>query len=207
METKKTTLNGLKLNDSNPRIIRDAKFEKLLKSILTLPKMLTLRPVVANSAMVVLGGNMRMRALQEIAKMTEQELTQKLKAYGREDLIDLWLRWHDKPEVEYVSAEELTDEEQQQFIIKDNVGYGEWDWDMLANEWDTEELSDWGVDVWVAPSVDIDDLFKDTDIADKKKVNDIIKVEIPATQKDSIEAIKNAIEEACKEWKGCKVIL
>lgn len=126
MEIKKVKLSALKLNDRNPRLIKGFKFQQLVKSILTFPKMLELREIVTDEAMMVLGGNMRLRALQHIAKMTEQELRQQLKSYDRE---------------------ELTDEQKQEFIAKDNVAYGEWDWDMLANEWDMEDLKDWGVDV------------------------------------------------------------
>jgi len=147
MNIKKTPLSALRLNDGNPRIIKDHKFQKLVKSILTFPEMLRLREVVCDETMLILGGNMRCRALMHIAQMTEYELSQTLREFGAEQHTDYWLAWHDKPMAEVKVAEGLTDEQKKEFIVKDNVGYGEWDWDMLANEWDVEELSDWGVDL------------------------------------------------------------
>lgn len=147
MNVKKIPLSALRLNDGNPRIIKDHKFQKLVKSILTFPEMLSLREIVADETMSVLGGNMRLRAMLHIAQMTEQELSQTLRQYGAERHTDYWLAWHDKPMAEVKVAEGLTDEQKKEFIVKDNVGYGEWNWDMLANEWDVEELSDWGVDL------------------------------------------------------------
>lgn len=144
---KKVPLAALRLNDGNPRIIKDYKFQKLVKSILTFPEMLSLREIVADETMSVLGGNMRLRAMLHIAQMTEQELSQTLRQYGAERHIDYWMAWHDKPMADVKVAEGLSDEQKKEFIVKDNVGYGEWDWDMLANEWDVEELSDWGVDL------------------------------------------------------------
>lgn len=147
MEIKKVKLSALKLNDGNPRIIKDFKFQKLVKSILAFPEMLQLREIVTDEAMMVLGGNMRLRALQHIAQMTEQEIRQQLKQYDKEDLEDYWMAWHDCPMENVKIARGLTDEQKQEFIAKDNVAYGEWDWDMLANEWDTDKLTDWGVDI------------------------------------------------------------
>ena len=106
-------------NTSNPRIIKDDKFKKLVKSIKEFPEMLNLRPIVVDKDMVVLGGNMRLKACQA-AGLTE---------------------------VPIIVADQLTPEQQAEFIIKDNVGFGEWDWDILANEWDAELLQDWGLDL------------------------------------------------------------
>lgn len=106
-------------NPNNPRQIKDEKFKKLVESIKNFPEMLSLRPIVVNDNMVVLGGNMRLKACKEAG----------LK------------------EVPIIKASELTDEQQKEFIIKDNVGFGEWDWDQLANEWDVEQLTEWGLDV------------------------------------------------------------
>ena len=112
-------ITEIKSNPNNPRIIKDDKFKKLVKSIQEFPQMLKLRPIVVNNDMVVLGGNMRLKACKEAG----------LK------------------EVHILKADELTDEQQKEFIVKDNVGFGEWDWDMLANEWDTDKLEDWGLDL------------------------------------------------------------
>lgn len=106
-------------NPSNPRIIKDDKFKKLVKSIQEFPQMLELRPIVVDSNMVVLGGNMRLKACV---------------AAGLK-------------EVPIIVADQLTDEQKGEFIIKDNVGFGEWDWDLLANEWDVEALTDWGLEL------------------------------------------------------------
>lgn len=119
MNIQKVKLSDIKSNPNNPRIIKDDKFKKLVKSIQEFPKMLEIRPIVVNQDMIVLGGNMRLKASKEAG----------LK------------------EVFIVKADDLTEDEQKQFIIKDNVGFGEWDWDMLANEWEADELEEWGLDV------------------------------------------------------------
>jgi ParB-like chromosome segregation protein Spo0J len=118
------SVNSIKSNPNNPRLIKDEKFLKLVNSIKEFPKMLELRPIVVNDDMVVLGGNMRLKACKEAG----------LK------------------KVPIIKASELTEHEQRQFIIKDNIGFGEWDWDILANEWDEEELQEWGVEIPVFDS-------------------------------------------------------
>jgi DNA modification methylase len=127
MNITTTKLTDIKSNPNNPRIIKDDKFKKLVASIKEFPQMLSLRPIVINDDMIVLGGNMRLKACKEAG----------LK------------------EVPVIKASDLNEEQQKAFIIKDNVGYGEWDWDMLANEWDAEELVEWGLDI---PNFVIDDL-------------------------------------------------
>jgi DNA modification methylase len=115
-------LTTIKSNPNNPRVIRDEKFKKLVKSIEEFPKMMALRPMVVNEDMVVLGGNMRLKALKEL---------------GYKEVPNDWVK----------SAKDLTEDEVRRFIIADNVGFGEHDWEMLANEWDVEELSEWGLDI------------------------------------------------------------
>jgi ParB-like chromosome segregation protein Spo0J len=132
MQTKLVAINLIKANPNNPRIIKDDKFNKLVKSIAEFPKMLQLRPIVVDANNIVLGGNMRLKACKEAG----------LK------------------EVYIIEAKDLSDSEQQQFIIKDNIGFGEWDWDLLANEWDEDELKDWGLDV---PTVPVNEIDKETD--------------------------------------------
>jgi ParB-like chromosome segregation protein Spo0J len=112
-------ITEIKPNPNNPRVIKDDKFKKLVASIREFPKMLELRPIVVNADMVVLGGNMRLKALQEL----------KLK------------------EAPIIKIDDLTEEQQKEFIIKDNVGFGEWDWEQLANEWDVQDLDKWGLDL------------------------------------------------------------
>lgn len=157
MKSETVKLSQIEVNSANPRIISDDKFAKLVNSILVLPKMLEIRPIVVDDTMVALGGNMRYRALMAIADMQPEELKDRIatvrnfqkKTQAEQDaLIGFWERWQDNPTTSIIKASELTDEEKQEFIIKDNVGFGEWDMDMLANEWDSDDLNDWGVDVW-----------------------------------------------------------
>ena len=143
MKTETVKLSQIALNSANPRTINKDKFEKLVNSILALPKMLDLRPIVVDNTMVALGGNMRYRALSAIAEMSDEELKERLsgirdfqkKTQAEQDnLVEYWLRWKDKPTAPVIKASELTDAEQREFIIKDNVGFGEWDMDALAKE-------------------------------------------------------------------------
>jgi len=118
MKIEKWKVSEVKANPNNPRVIKDDKFKKLVKSILDFPEMLELRPIVVNNDGIVLGGNMRLKACKEAG----------LK------------------EVPVIKAEDLTEDQQKEFIIKDNVGFGEWDWADLASNWDAEELTEWGLD-------------------------------------------------------------
>ena len=111
-------LTEIKPNPDNPRYISKDKFEKLKKSIQDFPEMLKIRPIVIRNG-IALGGNMRLKALQELGHK---------KAY-------------------VIKAEDLTEEQVREFIIKDNVGFGEWEWDVIANEWNVEQLEDWGLDM------------------------------------------------------------
>jgi DNA modification methylase len=119
MNIQVVKIKDIKNNPNNPRIIKDDKFKKLVASIREFPKMLEIRPIVVNDDMIVLGGNMRLKAIKELG-LTEAPV---------------------------IKISDLTDEQQRQFIIKDNAGFGEWDWNMLANEWDTDELEKWGLDL------------------------------------------------------------
>ena len=121
---QRVPIGTIKNNPNNPRVIKDDKFKKLVQSIKDLPEMAEVRPVVVNTDMVVLGGNMRLKAMREAG-------------------------WKDVP----IQVVDWDEDKQRQFIIKDNVSGGEWDWDMLANEWDTEELQEWGLDL---PGFDLD---------------------------------------------------
>lgn len=161
MKIEKALLSQLCINGSNPRIIKNEMFEKLVNSILVLPKMLEIRPIVVDNTMVALGGNMRLRALLSIADMKEEDIRQRLSEchdYQKKTepeqnrLVDYWLAWKDKPVVPIIKASELSDAEKREFIIKDNITFGEWNWDELANEWDSQELDDWGLNVWQDPN-------------------------------------------------------
>jgi hypothetical protein len=157
MKTEHLKITQIKVNTANPRTISKEKFDKLIDSILVLPKMLELRPVVVDNTFVALGGNMRYRALLAIQDMDITEVNERLAGLNdfqkktqaeRDNLLSYWATWKDAPTVPVIKASELSDAEQREFIIKDNVGYGEWDMDALANEWDSTELDDWGLDVW-----------------------------------------------------------
>ena len=125
---KLVKITEVKANAKNPRIIKDDKFRKLVKSIQEFPDMLNKRPLIVytdvDNKYVVLGGNMRLKACKEIG----------LK------------------EVPVILADEWTEEQKAEFLVKDNVGFGEWDWDVLANEWNAELLNDWGLYVPEIPS-------------------------------------------------------
>lgn len=119
MNIQEVKISAIKANPNNPRICRDEKFAKLVQSIRDFPEMLRLRPIVVNQDMIVLGGNMRLKACKQAG----------LKV------------------VPVIQAGDLTEDQQREFIVKDNVGYGDWDWDTLANEWDDVKLNEWGLDV------------------------------------------------------------
>jgi hypothetical protein len=136
---QKVKISEVKNNPNNPRLIKDDKFKKLVKSIKAFPEMLEKRPIVVDEDMVVLGGNMRLRASQEAG------------------LKEVWID----------IAEGWTEEQKSEFIIKDNVGFGDWDWDILANEWDNEQLNEWGLDVW-QPETEVDySILDEEDLSDE----------------------------------------
>lgn len=159
MKTEQVKLSQVKINSDNPRTITKEKFNKLINSILVFPKMLELRPIVVDNKMSALGGNMRTEALRAISKMSVEEIAQRLhgiadfveKSEGeRKVLVDYWEKWLDNPIAFIIKASELSASERRQFMIKDNVSFGQWDFDALANKWDNKKLDDWGVDVWNA---------------------------------------------------------
>jgi hypothetical protein len=159
---KKVKITEVISNPNNPRLIKDDKFKKLVKSIQDFPDMLNVRPIVVNKDMVVLGGNMRLKAIKE-AGLKEINV----------DIVD----W--------------SEDKQKEFIIKDNASFGEWDWSDLANNWDSEELTDWGVDIIGFSNVQ--DLGEDFSLpnGDKSPFQ-----QMTFTLADEqAEQIKNAIEE------------
>jgi ParB-like chromosome segregation protein Spo0J len=139
MKIETVKISAVKSNPNNPRVIKDDKFKKLVQSVKDFPQMLDIRPIVVNDEMIVLGGNMRLKAC-----------------------IEAGLK-----EVSIIKASELTPEQQNEFIIKDNSNFGTWNWDDLANEWDAEQLTDWGLDVWQqAPEVDYS-ILDEADVEDQ----------------------------------------
>ena len=157
METNLIKLSKVRVNDKNPRTITEDKLRRLVESILVFPKMLSIRPIVIDDKGVALGGNMRTRALKEIKKLGRDGLQARLQQIRQfnnkpveeqNEIIQHWDAWFRDETVPVIYADTLTEEEKREFIIKDNSSFGAWDWDVLANEWEPEQLEDWGVDVW-----------------------------------------------------------
>jgi DNA modification methylase len=142
----KVSIKEIKPNPNNPRLVKDDKFAKLVKSIKDFPQMLDIRPIVVNKDMIVLGGNMRLKACKEAG----------LK------------------EIPIIKAEDLTEEQQREFIIKDNVGYGEWDWELIASEWDAAQLNDWGLDIPDFKAEEIEAVEDDYEIPEELKTDIVL---------------------------------
>ena len=157
MEVKKVKISEIKTNPKNPRLIKDDKFKKLVKSIQEFPQMLELRPIVVDENNIVLGGNMRLKACIEVGVK----------------------------EIFIVQANDLTEQQKDEFIVKDNVGFGEWDWDILANEWDADKLGEWGLTFPIYDNLDAgEDVgnFDDEGISDKNQFGVIVICESAGTQ-------------------------
>ncbi len=157
MKTEKVLLSQVKVNEANPRTITERKLNLLVERLLSFRKMIEIRPVVVDEKMVALGGNMRLRAFDRISRMTLDDIAkvlgktknfQRLTKAEQEALLSDWQEWLEKPAVYITKASTLTEAEKSEFIIADNASFGEWDYDRLANEWDSEDLRSWGVDVW-----------------------------------------------------------
>ena len=169
--------NEIKVNPKNPRIIKDFNFKRLVQSVTDFPEMLNLRPIVVNKDMIILGGNMRYKACIEAGIK----------------------------EVPVIIADNLTEEQENEFLIKDNVSGGEWDWDLLANEWDTDKLQDWGLDLPIYFN-DSDELGTDFNLPEGDKA--------PFQQMtftladEQAEQIKNAIADIkqTEEYKYCETL-
>lgn len=169
VKIEKVHISKVSLNDENPRIIKDDKFKKLVKSIQDFPQMLEIRPIVVDEGMMILGGNMRYQACKEAGM----------------DYIYI------------IRAENLTSEQKREFVIKDNASFGEWDWDILANEWNSEELDGWGIDVWQAPEEEVDySLLDELDDAEVEKYGEGLRkaIQIEFTIEDH-EAAAEMIKE------------
>jgi hypothetical protein len=167
----------IKSNPNNPRLIKDDKFKKLVQSIKDFPEMLDIRPIVVNKDNIILGGNMRFKACKDA---------------GLKDVP--------------VTVVDLTEEQQMEFIIKDNTSGGEWNWDMLANEWNTEELEEWGLDLPIGFDLNTDELGTDFNLPEGDKA--------PFQQMtftladEQAEQIKNAITDIkqTEEYKYCETL-
>jgi ParB-like chromosome segregation protein Spo0J len=164
-------LKDIKPNPNNPRVLRDEKFQKLKQSITEFPKMLALRPMVIDENNVVLGGNMRLRALQEL---------------GFTDVEEAWVK----------RSSDLTEDEKKRFIIADNVAFGEWDWDTLANDWDVVDLEAWGLEIpQFNQDINLDDFFEENNEQKEEK----FKIILEYTEDDF-----NLVNEALKKHSGSK---
>jgi ParB-like chromosome segregation protein Spo0J len=154
-------ISEVKLNPNNPRLIKDDKFKKLVQSIKDFPEMLNIRPIVVNQDMIILGGNMRYKACKEAG----------LK------------------EIPIIKTD-LTEDQQREFLIKDNTSGGEWDWEVLANEWDNEQLEAWGLDI---PAFDINNENEDNDLSDNLETN--YRIEVILSDEKTQELLYNELIE------------
>lgn len=155
-------ISEIKLNPNNPRLIKDDKFKKLVKSIQEFPEMLDIRPIVVNSDMIILGGNMRFKACKEAG----------LK------------------EIPIIIADNLTEEQQREFLIKDNTSGGEWDFEMLANEWDVDQLEDWGLEV---PTFEIAEETEQKDLS--STIQNLYRIEVSCKDEEHQENSYNKLIE------------
>lgn len=213
MKTETVKLSQIQVNGANPRTISNEKFEKLINSVLVLPKMLELRPIVVDDTFVALGGNMRYRALSAIDGMSVEEIADRLSGLRdyqkkteaeRQQLVEYWDAWKANPIAPIIKASELSEDERKEFIVKDNVGFGSWNFDMLANEWDSLDLDDWGVDVWQPDDWGDSgiELREDGDI--RNTAEELNKIKIGSTTiyftKEEKERIEKSIERYAQEF-------
>lgn len=170
-------LKDIKPNPENPRIIKDEKFKQLVKSIKDFPQMLELRPLVVDENNVILGGNMRYRAMVEA---------------GLKD-------------AKVIVAEGLTDEQKKEFIIKDNLSFGEWDWNVLANEWEIEQLENWGLDI-IGTELDPDKLSENFSLPEGEKPP-FQQITFTLADEQAVQ-IKNALDtiKETEEFKYCETM-
>ena len=158
MSVQTVKISEVKSNPNNPRLIKNDKFEKLVQSLKDFPEMAKVRPIVVNQDFVVLGGNQRLRAMKEAG-------------------------WKEVP----IQVVDWSEEKQKEFILKDNVGFGEWQWDMLANEWEADDLEKWGLDV---PK------FEDSEQEDlSDKITDTYRIEIVCESEENQQQAYNDLIE------------
>lgn len=153
MKTRRIAIGELRENPDNPRKISDGQLGKLIVSLLMFRGMMNLRPIAANEDNVILGGNMRFRALCRISSMGEQELretvdnnaTEGMTDAERERIVQEWMEWQRDPQVEVVAADGLSADQTDEFVIKDNVQFGEWDAEKLKGDFAPMKLMEWGL--------------------------------------------------------------
>ena len=162
-------ISKLKPNPNNPRLIKDDKFKKLVESIRTFPEMMEKRPIVCvtdvDGKLYPLGGNMRLKALQE-------------------------LKYKEIPDSWVLMADEWTEEQRREFIIKDNIGFGEWNWEELANGWDAEKLEEWGLDV---PDFGADEILEEEQKDLSSTIDSLYRIEIICENEEQQEETYNKL--------------
>lgn len=166
-KAKSFKVDLIKTNPNNPRVLKDEKFKKLVQSIKDFPQMLALRPLILDEDNIVLGGNMRLKAIKQL---------------GYKEIPLEWVKF----------AVDLTEDEKKQFIIKDNVGFGEWDWDTLIAEWDEEKVKEWGLDIWkTTADINLEEFFQEHKGEGKEEIHKII---LEYT-KEEFEKVTEALKE------------
>jgi hypothetical protein len=190
-------LNKIKPNPANPRIIRDEQFKKLKASLIEFPQMLEKRPIAVTrdgDGYVALGGNQRLRAMLDIQSEigdADFEKRHKVQAAEMETLLGYFAKG-----VPVVDCTELTPAQQKRFIIADNIPFGEWDWEALANEWDVEELQDWGMAV---PNLAFDNQEPSMEDLLGEEKNKPASIKITFEKVEDIEQAQKDIDELIKE--------
>lgn len=196
MKTEEIALSRVSENEANPRTITEANFQKLVKSILVFPKMLQLRPIVVDETYKALGGNMRTRALCHIVSMTPESIMdvldtdQRLTDAEKLAIANYWSQWKEQPTATIVKASDLTESQKKEFIIKDNAGFGDWDTDALANQWNTDLLKDWGIQDWQLQGWMSPDSLKNGEQADEDQKE---------AKDDEFDEDAEKIPQRCKE--------
>lgn len=196
MKTEEIALSRVSENEANPRTITEANFQKLVKSILVFPKMLQLRPIVVDETYKALGGNMRTRALCHIVSMTPEAIMdvldtdQRLTDAEKLAIANYWSQWQEQPTATIVKASDLTEAQKKEFIIKDNAGFGDWDTDALANQWNTDLLKDWGIQDWQLQGWMSPDSLKNGEQADEDQKE---------AKDDEFDEETEKIPQRCKE--------
>lgn len=197
---KRLHISEIKLNERNPRSIREVKFKALVKSLITFPKMLNLREITIDENNIALGGNMRYRVLVTILDMGVEEIreiidsSRKWKNRSKEErdrLLEYWIKWKEDPYVDCKDGSDLDEYERKEFIAKDNESYGDTDWDIMSSDYEEEDLDDWGFDLWP------DD---DPDEEEEKKQSG--KDDDPGKKLTFVytEEMYEKVTEALKEW-------
>ena len=196
MKTEEIALSRVSENEANPRTITETNFQKLVKSMLVFPKLLQIRPIVVDETYKALGGNMRTRALCHIVSMTPEAIMdvldtdQRLTDAEKLAIANYWSQWKEQPTATIVKASDLTEAQKKEFIIKDNAGFGDWDTDALANQWNTDLLKDWGIQDWQLQGWMSPDSLKNGEQADEDQKE---------AKDDEFDEDTEKITQRCKE--------